>query len=117
MFKRTGSAQLLQKTALLLALICLWISGPVAMHHTDEVVFFAAAGQNHSRIGHVTPPATQTPCAACEWEQSFSHPNIPSVHIAYLPLIQVRYTAALPVVLHVRRFDYTALRGPPSLLS
>ncbi len=114
MSTRSRSAQLLSRTALLLALLCLWISGGATLHHTDEPPLFAAG---HSAVGHATPPVTLSPCAACEWEQSFSHPSAPCLQVAFLPLIRLSYVAALLPVLHLRCFDHTAPRGPPFDLS
>ena len=114
MSTRARSGQLVRRTALLLALICLWISGGAALHHTDDPLLYAVG---RSAIGHAIPPVAQTSCAACEWEQSFSHSPAPSIHVAYLPLVRMRYAATLSFALHLRCFDYTALRGPPTDLS
>ena len=114
MTSRAHSAQLLHRAALLLALVCFWISGPVATHHTDDLLAYAAG---YSAVRHATPPAAQIACTACEWEQSFSHPPAPAVLVAYAPLLQMRYAAILSLALHLRCFDYTALRGPPSNIS
>ena len=113
MISRVHSAQLLQRAALLLALICFWISGPVATHHTDAPLLFSVG---HSALRHAAPLAAQTPCTACEWEQALSHPPTIAVSVASLPLVRMRYADVLPCVLHLRCFDYTALRGPPSSL-
>ncbi len=97
--------------ALLLALICFWISGGATLRHTDPPLFFAAG---HSGMGHATPPPAQIPCAACEWEQGLSAPYTPSLHVASAPLVRLRYVAGLSPALHLRCFDYTSLRGPPA---
>jgi hypothetical protein len=119
MSTRVRSAQLLQRAALLLALICFWISGPVALHHTDEPLLpgLNKSTADHSLFGHVTPPPAQTPCAACEWEQSLSTPHAPSVHIAWLPFFRVAFVGGLPTALHLRSFEYISLRGPPANFS
>ena len=114
MSMRARSAQLVTRTALLLALICLWISGGAALKHTDEPLAYRTG---HSAAGHTAPPTILLACAACEWEQAFSHPPAPAVHVACLPLIRGGYAAVLPSALHLRGFDYVALRGPPPSLS
>jgi hypothetical protein len=111
MSTRPRSAQILQRKALLVALVCFWISSGATLRHTDPPLFFFAG---HSTTGHATPPPTQLPCAACEWEQAFSTTHPPSVQIICAPLIRTRYADGLPTALHLRSFDYVALRGPPA---
>lgn len=108
---RALSAQLVPRTALMLALICFWISGGAVLKHTDEPLAYRTG---HSYTGHATPPATLIACAACEWEQAFSHTPPPTVHVVCLPLIRVGCTSVLPDALHLRCFDYAAPRGPPT---
>ena len=118
MSTRSRPAQLFcQRTALLLALICLWISGGATLHHTDDVSAFLTFHAGQSAVGHATPPPLQLPCAACEWEQALATPHQPAVPIVANTLVRRHYAALLSLALHLQSFDYTSLRAPPAALS
>ena len=109
----------LRAAALLLAFVCLWISGGAVLHHTsdDDVLTVQTYAVGHSALRHALPTPPPAPCAACQWEQTLPTLPAPAPSVAALPLCRLSLTAALPGFLHLRPFDYTALRGPPAPLS
>ena len=72
----------------------------------------------HAALRHAAsrcrPPA---PCAACQWEQTLPTLTASAPAVAALPLSRIVFAPGLTLALHLRPFDYTALRGPPCPLS
>ena len=108
----------LRPAALLLALVCLWISGGAVLHHTDvdDTLTVQTYVAGHSALRHALPVPPPVACAACQWEQTLPTLSASAPSIAPLPLCHFAFAATLPPFLHLRPFNYTALRGPPSPL-
>ncbi len=105
--------------ALLLAFVCLWISGGAVLHHTDDddsgLLQTFAAGK--SLLSHAAPALPTLPCAACQWEQNVPPLDAPGIAVVQLPFSRTTFAPLLPLTLHLRCFDYTTLRGPPRFLA
>ncbi len=108
----------LRAAALLLAFVCLWISGGAVLSHTDadDTLTVQTYAAGHSALHHALPAPPPVPCAACQWEQTLPALPAPAPSVAALPLCRFSFAAALPPVLHLRPAN-TATRGPPSPLS
>lgn len=104
--------------ALLLAFVCLWISGGAVLHHTDadDTLTVRTYAVGHSALRHTAPVPPPVPCAACQWEQTLPTLPAPAPPVVALPLCRLSFAAALPPVLHLRPAN-TATRGPPCQLS
>lgn len=102
-----------RRTAIVVGLICLWLSTVGSMHH-DEVLGFAANPHSRATIGRTIPLPQQGPCVACEWEQMTGASHTPTLTMLMLPGVQALALIprlAAPII--QRHFDYTSLRAPP----
>ena len=103
--------------ALLLAFVCLWISGGAVLHHTDDdALTVQTFTVGHAALHHAAslpPPAS---CAACQWEQTLPTLTASAPAVAALPLARVVFAPGLTLALHLRPAR-PAGRGPPCPLS
>ncbi len=102
-----------KRWALAVGALCLWCSSVGTLRHTDDFSALLTFAATRNAVGHAAPLTPSVPCAAHEWEQTVPTLHAPSVHVAPPPLARGALTASLPVVLHLRAFDFTSLRGPP----
>ena len=103
--------------ALLLALVCLWMGGGVALNHTDEMVLARhfRAGRSADTPVHAVPAPVL--CLACEWEQLASDPQAPAVSVLCLPLVWAALAPASLPSCAPSAFAHTSPRAPPRGLS
>jgi len=113
MFLYGQAAQLFsRRCACALAVICLWFSAGVVLHHTDQRAANFSQGQTLSG-SHQAQLVSDDPCAACEWEKAV--PTLPLITVAPSSrLISFAlYTVALTNPPLLRTFDHFGLRAPP----
>ena len=103
---------LLRRTALILALIFLSISGGTTLTHTEDGVFSVRVHAGASLLTHGAPVGADS-CAACQWENSVFSPQVPAI------ALPAPCTVSLPVLLADAQtrfphpFDHTSPRAPP----
>ncbi len=103
----------LRKTALIMALIFLGISGGTTLNHTEDLGILLRVHAGASTITHGAAGGVPDTCSACQWENSLFSPQVPAIPLS-LPVF-----AALPVLaasVQTRRphpFDHTSPRAPP----
>lgn len=105
-------------TALLTALICLWMSAGAPLTHTDRC-FDAFFGRADTRPLSVAAPASDSgpelPCAACEWAAICA--LTPAAFLLVFNSLLRNDPTIVRLVSAVRqRSFYVSLRAPPSLL-
>lgn len=118
MTRRGQLAQLvLRRTALLLALTCLWMSSGAALRHTDDLSVFRTFAAGRSAVAPPTPMPADVPCVAHEWMNAWQ--TLPTAHVSVVhTLVLLTALRQIPsLALHLRSFDFVSLRGPPSVLS
>ncbi len=104
----------LRRTALILALIFLGISGGTTLTHTDDDMFcLVRVHAGTSAVTHSAAAAGPDSCAACQWENSVFSPQVPAVPLpaprfVSLPVLAVAAQTRLP-----HPFDHTSPRAPP----
>lgn len=107
-----------RRTAVLVGLICIWLSTVGALHH-DEVLPFVLAKASQSKLHKAVPVTPNGPCTACEWEQTLGTSNTPpALVVIMMPGVYacvLGERASAPII--TRYFDYTSLRAPPVALS
>ena len=113
-----GLAKILhRRTALVVGLICLWLSTAGSLHH-DELFNFVSHRAGQSTLRQVGPITQHGPCVACEWEQMVGASQTVDVATFMMPgLVAPEPPERLAANLILRQFDYTSLRAPPVSLS
>ena len=101
------------QAALIMALICLWMSSGATLNHTDDLADFLTFRVGHSVDRHLSATLPSDPCAACQWEQTVPTlaASVPTVTLK--PLFVASIAVSVPDVLHLRCFDHFGLRAPP----
>ena len=104
----------LRRTALLLALIFLSISGGTTLTHTEDNVFGSVrVHAGASVLAHSVSAAGADFCAACQWESSVFSPQAPSVALPAPMFVVLPTLVAGPQVQFPHPFDHTSPRAPP----
>lgn len=112
------SAQLvLNRVALLLALVCLWMSSGAALRHTDDLSEYLTFAAGRAAFGHSTPTPSSVPCVAHEWMNAWQTLHTASLAVGYSPVFLTTLRQTPTAALHLGGFDYVSLRGPPSFLA
>ena len=109
-----------RRTALIVGLICLWLSTAGALHHDDLFgIMVPPASVHHShRIGVVGAIVDPGPCVACEWQQTVGSSQTAHVSIVTVPISEpLARIDRLTGPTFIRHFDYASLRAPPVALS
>ncbi len=110
----TGRPQtLLRKTALILALIFLSISGGTTLNHTEDGIFSMRVHAGASALTHGAAAASADSCAACQWENSVFSPQVPAVLLPAPMLVSLPVLAASVQTRFPHLFDHTSPRAPP----
>lgn len=105
-----------RRHALLVALVCLWMSGVATTMHADDLRgLVSKPSHGPVTLSHALPQPPQEPCAACEWNQFGRTLCTPEIRIAYSSLHLIDRPDTLAVALHLRAFDHILFRGPPAL--
>jgi hypothetical protein len=105
-------------TSLLLAVICLWMSGGAQLHHTDDLSIFRTFAAGHSQtLSHTSSNSSPDMCAACEWDQIVGQPHTPAIVVAFSSLTAIGPSVEAQSAVVQRCFDHNLLRGPPSNIS
>ena len=88
------------------------------LHHTDDLsaflTFRAARADTLQHVGHA---ASFDICAAHEWMDAWKTLHTARPPVRWTPVVLATISVYPSAVLHLRPFDYTSLRGPPSLPS
>ena len=102
----------LRRTALLMALIFLSISGGTTLTHTEDDVFL---GRIHAGASLLTHGAAVGPdnCAACQWENSVFSPQVSAVPLPAPVFVSLPTLASSPQTQFPHPFDHTSPRAPP----
>ncbi len=103
--------------ALLLALICLWLSSGAALHHTDDLSAFRAFRAGRSVDRHSAPAPAADQCVAHEWMSVWQTLSTTRPAVTWTGVTVALLFCPLAAALHRRGFEYVSLRGPPSLFS
>ena len=112
---QTSSPQtFLRRTALLLALIFLSISGGTTLTHTEDNVFsLVRVHAGASALTHGATAAGTDFCAACQWESSVFTPQVPVVALPAPVFVVLPVLAVNPQTRFPHPFDHTSPRAPP----
>ena len=103
----------LRAVALILALICLGISGGTTLVHTDDIGSLRTFHAGRSALAHTAADGAEGPCLACQWEASTYNPHIPAVHVVCRPVVLMPLPAPRFEAVAPRPFVHTSPRAPP----
>jgi len=104
----------LRAAALILALICLGISGGTTLVHTDDLGALRTFHAGRSALAHTNADGADGPCLACQWEASAYNPHAPAVHVVCRPVVLMPLPASRFEAVAPRPFVHTSPRAPPS---
>lgn len=118
MIPRTRSAQSGPRwVALLLALVCLWMSSGGVLRHTDDLAALRAFAAGRDALHRSAAAAPAAPCAAHQWMDALrTLPSAPPP-VSLTAVVVARVSVIPAPALHLRCFKDTPPRGPPSVLS
>ncbi len=108
----SGPQTLLRKTALILALIFLSISGGTTLTHTEDGVFSVRVHAGASLLTHHAAAGGDS-CAACQWENSVFSTQVPAVPLLLPEFVSLPVLAASSQTRFPHPFDHTSPRAPP----
>ena len=111
--RTTWLTRALRTTALLLALICLGISGGTTLVHTDDFGSLRTFHAGRSLLTHTSTGATSDACLACQWEASTYNPQTPAVPAARPQCVLMPLPATLSASVAPHPFVHTSPRAPP----
>lgn len=99
--------------ALILALICLGISGGTTLVHTDDLASLRTFHAGRSVLTHAATAGSDASCLACQWEASAYNPHVPVVRVACLPVALMPFSASRFEAVAPPPFVHTSPRAPP----
>lgn len=103
----------LRATALILALICLGISGGTTLVHTEDFGSLRAFHAGRSALTHAVPDGSGDSCLACQWEASAYNPQVPVVPAVRPQTVLMPLPATLSASVAPHPFVHTSPRAPP----
>lgn len=103
--------------ALILALICLGVSGGTTLVHTEDLGPLRTFHAGRSVLAHAVTDGSDGSCLACQWEASAYNPHVPVVHVTCLPVLLMPLLASRFEAVAPRPFDHTSPRAPPCAFS
>ena len=113
--RTTWLTRALRTTALLLALICLGISGGTTLVHTDDLGSLRTFHAGRSVLTHTGTVSADGGCLACQWEASAYNPQVPTVPVARPHCILMPLPTPLSASVTPPPFVHTSPRAPPRI--
>ena len=113
--RTTWLTRALRRTALLLALICLGVSGGTTLVHTEDLGPLRTFHAGHTVLAHASPVGSSDSCLACQWEASAYSPQIPAVPVVRPRCVLMPLPATLSASVAPPPFVHTSPRAPPRL--
>lgn len=107
----------LRATALILALICLGVSGGTTLLHTEDLGPLRLLHAGASTDSHAAAAAAPDTCLACQWENSLFSPQVPTAPIVFVPLMRLPVLSCSAAAHSPSPFHHTSPRAPPRLAS
>ncbi len=111
--RTTWLTRALRTTALLLALICLGISGGTTLIHTEDLGPLRTFHAGRSVLTHAAPSGSADSCLACQWEASAYNPQVPAVPVACPHCVLMPLPAPFSDTVAPHPFVHTSPRAPP----
>lgn len=99
--------------ALLLALICLGISGGMTLVHTEDLGPLRTFHAGRNAFAHTAMDGTGDSCLACQWEASAYDPQLPAIPLARPQSVLMPLPASLSETVAPHPFDHTSPRARP----
>lgn len=103
--------------ALIMALICLGISGGTTLVHTEDLGSLRTFHAGRSVLAHTATVGSDGACLACRWEAAAYNPHVPAVPLVCLPVVLMPLPASRFEAVAPRPFVHTSPRAPPRDLS